>query len=121
MSLIEYLFLSILLVYASMMIFTGVTFIILRLIKNTYLVFFTFAIVFGLFFLIPGWLPMDNNIIFISLFTPFSLVMNPHTWFMESGPLTTFKYYELTTVAVWSLLLLFLSVLSIKRFKKQDI
>lgn len=42
-------------------------------------------------------------------------------WFMESGAFTTFKYYELATVAIWSLVLLALGALSINRFKGQDI
>lgn len=121
MSFVQYLFASIGLVYASMWLFTGVTFIIARYIKNTYIVFFAFAIIFGLFLLVPGMLSRDSNIVFIGSFTPFILITNPFMWFMESGAFTTFKYYELATVGIWSVLLLVLSILSIKRFKRQDI
>ena len=47
--------------------------------------------------------------------------MNPFIWFMEGGAFYTFKYYELFTVGIWIILLLALSILSIKRFKRQDI
>lgn len=121
MSFIQYLFSSIGLIYACILIFTGITFIIARAIKNSYIVFFIFAIVFGLAILIPSMIPTNSNAIFIGGFTPFYLIINPFIWFMEGGAFFTFKYYELLTVGIWSVSLLVLSVLSIKIFKKQDI
>ncbi len=121
MSFVQYLFASIGIIYTSMLLFTGITFIMTRYIKNTYIVFFVFAIIFGLFLLVSGMLPRNSNIVFIGSFTPFILITNPFMWFMESGAFTTFKYYELATVGIWSVLLLVLSILSIKRFKRQDI
>lgn len=121
MSFVQYLFSSIGLIYASVLLFTGITFIISRAIKNSYIVFFVFAIIFGLFLIIPDIFSRNSNIIFIGGFTPFFLIMNPFRWFMESDAFTTFKYYELTTVGIWLILLLILGSLSVKKFKKQDI
>lgn len=121
MSFIQYLFSSIGIIYASTLLFTGISFIIARPIKNTYFVFFVFAIIFGLFLIGPRILPKNSNLIFIGAFTPFFLIINPHAWFMESGAFTTFKYHELVTVGIWSLILLVLGELSIKNFKRQDI
>lgn len=121
MSFIQYLFFSIGIVYVSTLLFTGISFIIARAIKNTYFVFYVFAIIFCLFLIGPNWLPRNSNLIFIGGFTPFFLIINPFVWFMESGAFTTFKYYELATVGIWTALLSILGILSIKKFKKQDI
>lgn len=121
MSFIQYLFSCVGLVYISTLLFTGITFLITRLAKNTYIVFFLFAIIFGLFLAVPSLLPRNSNVIFIGAFTPFYLVMNPFKWFMESGAFTTFKYYELITIGIWSVLLSVFSALSIKKFKRLDI
>lgn len=121
MSFIQYLFSCVGLVYISTLIFTGITFLITRATKNTYIAFFLFAIIFGLFLAVPSFIPRSSNVIFIGAFTPFYLVMNPFKWFMESGAFTTFKYYELITVSIWLVLLSIFSALSIKKFKKQDI
>lgn len=121
MSFIQFLFLGIGLIYIITLLFNGIVFIIARAIKNTYFAFFVFAIIFGLFLITPNMLPRNSSLIFTGGFTPFFLVMNPHVWFMESGALITFKYYELITVGIWSLVLLVLSILSIKKFKRQDI
>ncbi len=120
MSFVQYLFSGIGLIYAITLLFTGIAFIIARAIKNNYIVFFVFAIIFGLAHL-TSLAPTNSNAIFIKSFTPFWLVMNPFIWFMESGAFSTFKYYELFTVGIWLILLLIFSALSIKRFKKQDI
>ncbi|QAT61891.1 hypothetical protein EQM13_09940 [Acidilutibacter cellobiosedens] len=121
MSFVQYLFAGIGVIFACMLLFIGITFIIARAIKNNYIVFVIFAIIFGLFLIVPGMAPRNSNAIFIGGFTPFFLIMNPFIWFMESGAFTTFKYYELATVGIWSVLLLILGTLSINRFKKQDI
>ncbi|WP_026895755.1 hypothetical protein [Clostridiisalibacter paucivorans] len=121
MSFIQYLISSIGLIYASILLFTGITFIIATDIKNTYIVFFVFAIIFGLFLIVPNIAPRNSNTVFLGGFTPFFLIMNPFVWFMESGAFTTFKYYELTTVGIWLVLLLIFGSVAVKKFKKQDI
>lgn len=120
MSFVQYLFSGIGLIYAITLLFTGIVFVIARAIRNNYIVFFIFAIIFGLA-LTTSIAPTNSNAIFIKSFTPFWLVMNPFIWFMEGGAFSTFKYYELFTVGIWVVLLLIFSILSIKRFKKQDI
>ena len=120
MSFVQYLFSGIGLIYVITLLFTGIVFIIARAIRNNYIVFFIFTIIFGLA-LITSIAPTNSNAIFIKSFTPFWLIMNSFLWFMESGAFSTFKYYELLTVGIWVVLLLIFSFLSIKRFKKQDI
>ena len=40
---------------------------------------------------------------------------------MEGGAFATFKYHEIVTLVIWALMIWVLSILSIKRFKRQDI
>ncbi|KNF08405.1 ABC-2 family transporter protein [Gottschalkia purinilytica] len=121
MSFIQYLFCGIGLIYICTLIFTGITFVISKFIKNSYIAFFIFFIVFGTLLSIPSMLATDSNTIFMGSFTPFILIINSSQWFMESGAFSTFKYYEAITVGTWSVSLIILSSLCIKRFKKQDI
>ena len=69
MSFVQYLFFGIGLIYAITLLFTGIAFIIARAIKNNYIVFFVFAIIFGLA-LTTSIAPTNSNAIFIK-FYPF--------------------------------------------------
>lgn len=120
MSFAKYLLYCIGLVYACEMLFTLITFIIASFIKNSYIVFFTFAIILGIFLIIPGIIPANSNAIFVAHFTPFVLILNSFVWFMEKE-ITTFKYYEIITIVVWSAILLTLCGLCTRRFKKQNL
>ncbi|MGK0468758.1 hypothetical protein [Clostridium sp.] len=121
MSFLKYLFYCIGLVYACEILFTCITFIISSFIKNSYIVFFTFAIIFGIFLIIPGVMLRDSNAIFAAYFTPFVLISNSCLWFMEKGPFATFKYYEVITIAVWLGVLLTICWICTRRFKKQNL
>ncbi|MCY6958383.1 hypothetical protein [Clostridium brassicae] len=117
----QYLVLSIILVYAVEMIFVGIVFLINRVTKNTYIAFSLFFIIGAFAILLPSFLPTNNNCVIYSTFTPFSLIMNPQYRFMLSGAFTNYKYYELITVFIWGTAILVTSVLSIKKFKKEDL
>ncbi|NLY45066.1 MAG: hypothetical protein GX053_03630 [Tissierella sp.] len=121
MSFIQYLICSIVLTYICGILFTMITFILSIFTKNSYISFFAFGILFGLILLIPDIMPRSNNLIFLSGFTPFHLVLNPQIWFTGRGIFTIFKYYEITIVGVWGLLLFIGGKLSAKRFIKEDI
>ncbi|MBP1993637.1 hypothetical protein [Paenibacillus eucommiae] len=121
MSFISFLLCSVVLAYACQLLFSAMTFVLSTFIRNSYLVFTGFAILFGVILLLPSFVPFSSNAILLSVFTPFNLTLNPQRWFMEGGAFGTFKYYELITVSVWSLLLVALCWLSIRRFMKQSI
>ncbi|WP_461615085.1 hypothetical protein [Clostridium sp. Marseille-QA1073] len=121
MSFAQYLLSAIGVVYICELLFAGITFVISKFIKNSYIVFFIFTIIFGGSILIPGFMPTSSNAIFITGFTPFCLILNPSLWFMGNGVSTVFKYYEIITVGVWSVLLIILCTLCIKRFKRESI
>lgn len=121
MSFVKYLFSCIFLVYIFELFFTIITFIISTLIKNSYITFFVFAILFGIVVLSPLIIHLDNNIIFLAYMTPYHLVLNPFLWFMGRGAFTAFEYYEITTVILWTILLLIAVKLCIKIFERQNI
>lgn len=121
MTFIQYLICGIVIVYILTFLFTGITFVISRYMKNSYIVFFIFATVFAGALVLPSFLPTDSSAIFIGGFTPFILSMNSSFWFMESGAFATFKYYELIIVLMWTTIMIISNILSIKSFKKIDI
>lgn len=121
MSILKYLATVILMVYILEMIFCGIAFILSTCIKNTYIVFGTFVIMVGGGMLLPTFIPDTLNIIIATVYTPFNLLLNIQWWFMLKGGLTTDKYYEIITLSVWSIGIIILGLLCIKKFKRESI
>lgn len=122
MSIFKYLLLVILVVYTLEIIFCGMTFILSLLIKNTYIVFGSFAAIVGIGILLPVVIPENLDIIIYSVYTPFTLILNPSWWFMlRGGLLLPSKYYEIITLTIWSLLILVICILCVKRIKRENI
>ena len=117
----QYLFCSVILIYILALIFIGIAFLISAFVKNSYLSFCVFAIVFATTLLLPSFMPKNSNAIFIFHLTPFILSMNSTWWFMLCNAFNTFKYYELIIVLVWTIIAASLDIGSIKRFNKIDI
>ncbi|MPQ43914.1 ABC transporter permease subunit [Clostridium tarantellae] len=120
-SFIQYLLLTIGVIYACELIFLLVTFSISCFVKNTYLVFAIFFIIFGIVFLLPEAIGVNNILVFLTVFTPFNLIMMPSNLFSLSGILNDFKYYEVYTLIIWTIALIVLTYILIKRFKKQNL
>ncbi|CAH1203850.1 hypothetical protein PAECIP111893_02090 [Paenibacillus plantiphilus] len=113
---------SILLVYASMMLFTAIIFSISIFVKNNYFTFFIFAVFFAVALLLPGFIPASTNLIFIAGYNLSQLVMNPHMFLMgNSSGAMMFKNYEWITICAWTIIVVALSYISLRRFRKQDI
>ncbi|MCB2341635.1 hypothetical protein [Clostridium estertheticum] len=121
MSFIKYLFCCIGLVYVCEILFACITFIISNFIRSSYIVFFIFAITFGIAIIISGLIPVDSNAVFIGQFTPFVLILHSQQWFMEKGPFATFKYYEVFTIVAWSIILLSICGICMRKFRKQNL
>lgn len=122
MSILKYLVLVILVVYLIEIIFCGITFILSVFIKNTYIVFGTFAIILGIGILLPEVIPTNLDIIIYSVYTPFTLILNPSWWFMfRGGLLQPSKYYEIITLIIWSVIVLVIGALCVKRVKRENI
>jgi len=117
-----YLMCAVVLMYACGLLFSSLTFVLSAWIRNSYLAFFSFIALFGIFVGLPGWISTDSNMIFLAHYTPFVLILNPFLWFTGGlNPFTAFKGYETVTVLVWSALLTSLSQACMYRFRKQDI
>lgn len=121
MSLVKYLICCIVLVYLCEIIFTFIAYGISCFIRNSYMVCFIFTVLGGLAFVVPSLMPSYSNGIFTAQFTPFVLCGYSREWFMEKGPMTPFKYYELITVVVWSVIVTIMYSICNGRFKRQNI
>lgn len=121
MSILKYLVAVIFVVYILEIIFSGITFILASFIKNTYIVFGTFLLIVGSGILLPVFIPAKFNIVIASVYTPFTLILNPSWWFMMKGMLQTNKYYEIITLLTWSIGILIIGMLCIKKFKRESI
>lgn len=121
LSFIWFLLVVIFLVHICMLLFSAITYGISILVKNSYFVFFIFAIFFTLAYLIQSFIPTSSNLFLIAGYNLSYLVLNTHVLFMANSGLMMFKNYELITVSVWTLLAITLCALSLKVFRKQEI
>ena len=88
--------------------------------KNSYLVIFIFFIVFGMSLIGPQIISKSSVLLIYSCYNVFQLILSPHMWFMDMGPLMM-KNYEAITLATNILVVYIGTTLTIKRFKKEDI
>lgn len=117
---IEHLLLSVLLVLICSMIFAIISFIISILVKNSYIVFFIFFILFGVSLIVPSVISKSSPFILYSHYTVFNLILNPHMFFMDKGPMML-KDYEIITIVSNFIVLVLGSTWAIKRFSREDL
>jgi len=117
----QYLLCTVAIIYGCQILFTLLTYGLTVMVKSSYRVFFLFLSLGALLLLLPGWMPRDGISIFISAFTPFTLVFNSSKWLMESGPFTSFQYYEILTLGVWGAFSALIMLWGKKKFVKEDI
>ncbi|MCM3575995.1 hypothetical protein M3172_22755 [Mesobacillus subterraneus] len=121
LSFIHYFWLGTLLIFVLQVLFTLITFVLSLWMKNSYVVFIVFAILFGLGLLVPGEMPKDSVLSLYTTFNPSSLVLGSKKWWMESGAFTTFKYYEIITAGVWMAGFILAGWLSMKKFHTRNL
>lgn len=117
---IHYLSRAIGIVYLVELLFTGIAVIIAMKLKNSYFVFFIFACLFGLAIYIPGLIPKSSTWIIYSNLTPFSLIMNPHLWFIGWSIFTP-ENFEAETLAIWVILVPLFVFWGYRSFRKRDL
>ena len=117
---IEHLILSVLIVIMCAVMFISISFIICSLIKNSYLVFFIFFIIFGISLMIPSLVSKSSPLLIYSHYNIFQLICNPHMLFMNMGPVM-FKNYELITIVTNGMVIILGSLFTISKFKNEDI
>ena len=121
MSVVKYLILVIIVTYILETIFWCITFVLSTIIKNSYVVFGVFVIMSGLLVLLPTIIPSTFNIVMLTAYTPFALILNESWWFMLKSSIATYKYYEVVTLVSWSLGVLIMGALCVNKFRKDSI
>lgn len=116
----EYLAAVIMLSFVLIILFTMMTAMISRWVRNSYLVFFIFLCVFGMIFANQAIFPSSSILFLFGYFTPVNLVLNSFIWFMQRA-LTLTAYFEVITVTVWFVLLLLGVMYSFRSFRKSDL
>lgn len=120
-SILQYLILAISTVYIIEAIFFGLAFSIAKVMKNTYIVAGIFAVLVGIGIALTTWIPASWSLVVTTVFTPFTLILNPSWWFMQRGGLQSFKYYEHITLAVWAIVVSLIVFKCINSFRKENI
>ncbi|QED46638.1 hypothetical protein [Cytobacillus dafuensis] len=119
-SFLEYLAACIVLAYLLIILFTMMTAILARYVRNSYLVFFIFLCLFGVIFANQGIIPRSSIAFLLGYFTPVNLVLNSFVWFMHRA-VTFTAYFEVITVVVWFVILLFGVLFCARSFRKCDL
>ena len=117
---LQRLLLTCFIVLICAVIFCTIALIICSLIKNSYLVIFIFFILFGISLIVPQMISKSSALSIYSHYHVFQLILNPHMWFMDMGPFMM-KNYEVITLVTNMIIVSIGAVLTIKRFKKEDI
>ncbi|MEF9992478.1 MAG: hypothetical protein RR835_08620 [Peptostreptococcaceae bacterium] len=113
--------LTIIIILICSALFSLITFIITKLVKNSYTSFFIFFIIFGVFVIIPS-IPSKSSTMYMYMYYDiFNLIIKPGSFFMVRSPLIVDKFYEVKTLGIWTVMLAILSTLSFLRFKKEGI
>ena len=120
LSFAEYLTAVVVFAYLLIILFTLMTVMITRWIRNSYLVFFTFLCMFGFIFMNQALLSSSSILFLYGYFTPVNLILNSHVWFMQRA-VTFTAYFESMTVAVWFILLLLSTIYCARSFRKSDL
>ncbi|GAJ97887.1 hypothetical protein JCM19055_776 [Geomicrobium sp. JCM 19055] len=71
--------------------------------------------------MLPLLTPAGSNFLFYGMYTPVTLIMNPHMWFTVTAPLTAAKTYEVVTLLVWSGVASVMVAGAFRSFNKQSI
>ncbi|WP_313800775.1 hypothetical protein [Cytobacillus sp.] len=120
LSFFDYLAAAVILAYLLIILFTLMTVVLARWIRNSYLVFFTFLCLFGVIFINQAVFPSSSILFLLGSFTPVHLILNSFVWFMQRA-LTFTAYYESITVLAWFVIFLLAVLYCANSFRKCDL
>ncbi|MCR8848425.1 hypothetical protein NQ095_08430 [Rossellomorea sp. SC111] len=120
-SFIIYLTLAVIVSYTCMLLFTVLTFNLSIMLKNSYFTIIAFSVFFISMIILQGFVPGSSVFKVLAGFNLSILVLNPHQWWMATGGLTMFKYYEVQTLIVWAVVLAISCYGSMKKIMKEEI
>ncbi|SFE40190.1 hypothetical protein SAMN04487969_102352 [Paenibacillus algorifonticola] len=112
---------AVVLMYVLQLLFAAVAFVLGSFIRNSYLVYGSFAVLFGSLLLLGRLVPLSSELIFYTILTPFHLILNPHIWFTAGGAFSMIRDWEWMTAGGWAIMLAILSLWCLRQFKRQDI
>lgn len=102
-------------------LFSLITFIITNLVKSSYISFFIFFIIFGIFIIAIDIPNKDSVICMYMGYDLFNLIIRPSAFFMVRAPMIIDKFYEVKVLIIWTVILSILSIITIKKFKNENI
>ncbi|WP_301108686.1 hypothetical protein [Sporosarcina sp.] len=117
----EFLVGVLVLVFIIQLLFSGLTFALAVIVKNSYITFFLVATLFILAWLLPTFMPKSSNLFFVSSYTLSTLTMAISQSFMGSSGLILFKNFEWMTISCWTIITIVFCTITYKRFRKMDI
>lgn len=117
----EYFGCAVALMYGLQLIFAALAFVLGSFIRSSYLVYGSFAVLFGSLLLLGRVVPASSELLFYASFTPFHLMLNPHIWFTAGGAFNMIRDWEWMTAGGWAVVLTVLCYTCLKQFKRQNI
>ena len=117
----EKLILSSLVILICVSIVSYITFIIAKLVKNSYIVFFIFFIIGAFSLILRLWIGTSSILTMYLGYDVFNLMLFPGSLFMERGPFLLNKYYEVITLLLSIIIVLIGKKYVTSKFIKQDI
>ena len=111
----------IVLVFITLLLFSGLTFALSITVKNSYITFFLIASLFILIWILPSFMPETSNLLFVSAYTLPTLLLAVASSFMGSSGLILFENFEWMTISCWMMITIVVCFMSYKRFLKIDI
>ncbi|MEI2666062.1 hypothetical protein [Rossellomorea sp. LJF3] len=120
-SFLTYLILAVVVSYMCMLLFTVLIFNLSIMLKNSYFTMIAFSVFFISMIILQGLVPGSSVFKILAGFNLSVLVLNPHQWWMATGGLTMFKYYEVQTLTAWTVFLAVSCCGSMKKIMKEEI
>ncbi|MGN7387019.1 hypothetical protein [Sporosarcina sp. SAFN-015] len=111
----------IVLVFISLLLFSGLTFACSVAVKNSYITFFLVTALFVLVWLLPSFIPKSSILLFVSAYTLPTILLAVTSSFMGSSGLILFQNFEWMTISCWMMITIAVCYMSYKRFSKIDI
>lgn len=121
LSFIQYLGLAIVIILATWLLISTLTFGLSVLIHNSYIATISVYLLLIAMNVIPSMFTFSPLLLLLGHFNPTLLLLNPHMYFNGLAGLTGHQYHELITLLLWLGISVFCLILSYKRFMRKDL
>lgn len=121
LNVMQYLILSIIIIYILNIMMCIFTRIVSYKCKNTYIVFIAIIVAGGVLLILPSVFQFSPIVSYLTTFTPITLINGMGSIFSISNTILPTKNFEFITIILWTSILFAGYKFSNKRFKKEDI